>query len=61
MKIVPIRTYSTLVDGCIVHGDAPLTNEGRKAVADLIAAVRDHVCGEKRNASQCLVWTGVTH
>lgn len=61
MKNLPIRTYSTVVDGGLVHGNTPFSDEGREVMADLIAEVRDHMCSGERNASQCLVWTGVTH
>ena len=30
----------TVIDGCMVHGDIQLTTESRKAVEELIAAVR---------------------
>lgn len=33
--------YATVVDGCVVHGDVPLTPASREAVSEIIAAVRE--------------------
>lgn len=31
----------TVIDGCMVHGDTPMTPESRTAISELIAAVRE--------------------
>lgn len=36
----PKPPHATVVDNCVVHGDAPTTPEGEAAMRDIIAAVR---------------------
>lgn len=40
----PLRQpVATVVDGCAVHGDEPLTPDGTEAVRQVIAAVRERI------------------
>lgn len=34
------RRFATEVDGCVVHGDKPMTPEGRTAMSEIIAAAK---------------------
>lgn len=41
---IPVNgTVATVVDGCVVHGDAPLTPKGEDAMRQVIAAVRERI------------------
>lgn len=58
----PARRHATIVDGCLVHGDAPLSPEGREAVSTLISAVRaKHAEAQPPAQPVAVVATDVVH